>query len=77
MKSEKPPYGRYSKWCDSYGVGVKYAGEAHPMQETNLRAFNVMMQWPGGLNYCVWPKKYAERYMIMVPLPPWDKRLTI
>ena len=56
------------------GWGVKYAGDGHPMMGTNLRAFNVMMQWQGGMNYCVWPKKYAEKEMIMVPLPPWDKR---
>jgi len=56
------------------GWGVKYAGEGHPMQGTNLKAFNVMMQWQNGLNYCVWPKKYAEREMISVPLPPWGQR---
>jgi branched-chain amino acid transport system substrate-binding protein len=56
------------------GWGVKYAGEGHPMMGTNLKAFNVMMQWQGGMNYCVWPKKYAEKEMTMVPLPPWDKR---
>jgi branched-chain amino acid transport system substrate-binding protein len=56
------------------GWGVKYAGEGHPMQGTNLKAFNVMMQWQKGLNYCVWPKKYAEREMISVPLPPWEQR---
>lgn len=56
------------------GWGVKYAGDGHPMMGTNLRAFNVMMQWQGIMNYCVWPKKYAEKEMMMVPLPPWDKR---
>ncbi len=56
------------------GWGVKYAGEGHSMMGTNLRAFNVMMQWQQGMNYCVWPKKYTEKDMIMVPLPPWDKR---
>ena len=56
------------------GWGVKYAGDGHPMMGTNLKAFNVMMQWQGGMNYCVWPKKYTEKEMIMVPLPPWDKR---
>ena len=56
------------------GWGVKYAGEGDPMMGTNLKAFNVMMQWQKGLNYSVWPKKYAERDLISVPLPPWNKR---
>ncbi len=56
------------------GWGVKYAPEGHAMQGTNLKSFSVMMQWQGGLNYSVWPKKYAEREFIHVPLPTWDKR---
>jgi len=56
------------------GWGVKYAGDGHPMMGTNLRAFNVMMQWQDQMNYCVWPKKYAEKNIIMFPFPPWDKR---
>lgn len=56
------------------GWGVKYAGEGHPMQGTNLRAFSVMMQWQKGLNCAVWPKKYSEKEAIYIPLPPWNQR---
>jgi len=56
------------------GWGVKYAGEGHPMQGTNLRAFSVMLQWQKGLNYAVWPKKYSEKEAIYIPLPLWNKR---
>jgi hypothetical protein len=33
-----------------------------------------MMQRENGLNYCVWPKKYAEKDVIHVPLPVWGSR---
>jgi branched-chain amino acid transport system substrate-binding protein len=56
------------------GWGVKYQGENDPQPGQNTRAFAVMMQWQGGLNYCVWPKKYAERNQILVPLPKWKDR---
>jgi len=55
------------------GWGVKFNEKsAEPGQ--NERAFSVMMQWQGGLNYCVWPDKYAERKAIMIPLPEWKDR---
>jgi branched-chain amino acid transport system substrate-binding protein len=55
------------------GWGMKFNEKsAEPGQ--NERAFSVMMQWQGGLNYCVWPDKYAERKAIMVPLPEWKDR---
>ena len=56
------------------GWGVKYQGENDPEPGQNSRAFAVMMQWQGGLNYCVWPQKYAERKEILVPLPNWKDR---
>ena len=55
------------------GWGVKYAGDGHPMMGTNLKAFNVMMQWQDGMNYCVWPKKYAEREIVNLPFPSSKK----
>lgn len=55
------------------GWGVKFNEKsAEPGQ--NERAFSVMMQWQDGLNYCVWPDKYAERKAIMIPLPEWQTR---
>jgi branched-chain amino acid transport system substrate-binding protein len=56
------------------GWGVKYQGENDPEPGQNTRAFAVMMQWQGGLNYCVWPQQYAERKEILVPLPNWKDR---
>jgi branched-chain amino acid transport system substrate-binding protein len=56
------------------GWGVKYQGENDPEPGQNTRAFAVMMQWQGGLNYCVWPQQYAERKEILVPLPLWKDR---
>ena len=55
------------------GWGVKYAGDGHPMMGTNLKAFNVMMQWQNGMNYCVWPKSYAEREIVNLPFPSSKK----
>ena len=56
------------------GWGVKFRDEKSAEPGQNDRAFAVMMQWQGGLNYCVWPDKYAERKPIMIPLPEWSKR---
>lgn len=55
------------------GWGVKFNEKsAEPGQ--NERAFSVMMQWQGGLNYSIWPDKYAERKAILIPLPEWQNR---
>lgn len=56
------------------GWGVKYQGENDPEPGQNTRAFAVMMQWQGGMNYCVWPDRYAERGAISIPLPKWKDR---
>jgi len=56
------------------GWGVKFQGENDPEPGQNTRAFAVMMQWQGGMNYCVWPQQYAERKEILVPLPNWKDR---
>jgi len=56
------------------GWGVKYQGENGPEPGQNTRAFAVIMQWQGGLNYCVWPDRYAERKAISIPLPKWRDR---
>ncbi len=56
------------------GWGVKFKGEGDPEAGQNARAFAVMMQWQGGLNYCVWPERYQEREAILVPLPMWKDR---
>jgi branched-chain amino acid transport system substrate-binding protein len=56
------------------GWGVKFKGENDPEAGQNGRAFAVVMQWQSGLNYCVWPEKYAERAAIMIPLPNWKER---
>jgi len=56
------------------GWGVKFKPENDPEAGQNSKAFAVVMQWQGGLNYCVWPDKYAEREPIMIPLPKWKDR---
>jgi branched-chain amino acid transport system substrate-binding protein len=56
------------------GWGVKFRSENSAEPGQNDRAFAVMMQWQGGLNYCVWPDSYAERKPIMIPLPEWKDR---
>lgn len=56
------------------GWGVKFQGENSAEPGQNERAFAVMMQWQGGLNYCVWPEAYAERKPILIPLPNWKDR---
>jgi branched-chain amino acid transport system substrate-binding protein len=56
------------------GWGVKFKGEGDLEAGQNGRAFAVMMQWQVGLNYCVWPERYAEREAILVPLPKWKAR---
>jgi branched-chain amino acid transport system substrate-binding protein len=56
------------------GHGVKFAGEGHPHQGNNLIAHACIEQWQDGQTYIVHPKKWAERNIINVPLPPWDKR---
>jgi branched-chain amino acid transport system substrate-binding protein len=56
------------------GFGVKFAGEGHPMQGTNLRGIPCLMQWQDGQYYIVHPKQWKERDIIMCPLPTWDKR---
>jgi branched-chain amino acid transport system substrate-binding protein len=56
------------------GWGVKFRDENSAEPGQNDRAFAVMMQWQGGLNYCVWPDAYAERKPILIPLPNWKDR---
>jgi branched-chain amino acid transport system substrate-binding protein len=56
------------------GWGVKFLGEKSSEPGQNERAFAVMMQWQGGLNYSVWPDNYAERKPILIPLPNWSSR---
>ena len=56
------------------GWGVKFKPETDPEGGQNSRAFAVIMQWQSGLNYCVWPEKYAERAPISIPLPKWKDR---
>jgi len=56
------------------GWGVKFRDENSKEPGQNDRAFAVMMQWQGGLNYCVWPDSYAERKAILIPLPEWKDR---
>jgi branched-chain amino acid transport system substrate-binding protein len=56
------------------GWGVKFRDEKSAEPGQNDRAFAVMMQWQGGLNYCVWPDRYAERKAILIPLPEWKDR---
>jgi branched-chain amino acid transport system substrate-binding protein len=68
LKLDIPVGGTHMGW------GVKFPSENSPEAGQNERAFSVMMQWQGGLNYCVWPDAYAERKAILVPLPNWKDR---
>jgi len=56
------------------GWGVKFRDASTGDEGQNDRAFAVMMQWQGGLNYSVWPDAYAERKPILIPLPDWKDR---
>ena len=56
------------------GWGMKFQRENDPQPGQNTRAFAVVHQWQGGEYYVVWPKQYAEKKTILVPLPNWRDR---
>ncbi len=57
------------------GWGIKFAAEdGHPMRGQNLNTFTAMMQYQDGQLYSVYPKRYAEKEIILSPLPQWKDR---
>lgn len=58
------PYG-----STPFGFGIKYAENGQ-----NERMFNTIQQWQNGELITVWPKEYALKEPIMLPLPEWKDR---
>jgi len=69
---DKPPGYQINGW------GVKYSQFDQPGDPKdagqNLRSFVVAWQWQDGHPVTVWPKRFAQREPILVPLSPWEKR---
>ncbi len=60
------------------GWGVKYSQFDQPKDPKdagqNLRAFIAVWQWQDGQPVTVFPRRFAQKDAVPVPLPAWDKR---